>query len=231
MKKLKSILCISMMALSMLFAACNSCSKPTPEPEPVFAGYNFDNTVIGDYDYIASQEEMFMFRTAEVRFDSTLTKECENQINYVVTWFQCGHYVNMIFHTPDTNRMKEIMEFIDMISTDKSYKIDTNETDFRVHLRFNDAILECGEINARNPITFDSCMKIVEPYKDQLRTRVITLRKFIDPRLPENPLYIFGNGILTVDAVTGEVGTLKESNDTVMLSPSILESGIVLDIQ
>jgi hypothetical protein len=63
MKKLTSILCIGMLAFSMLFTACNSCSKPEPEPE--FTGYNFDEVIIADYDLIASQEEHFFFRTAE----------------------------------------------------------------------------------------------------------------------------------------------------------------------
>ena len=61
-----------------------------------------------------------------------------------------------------------------------------------MNLQFNDAVIECGELNARNPITFDSCMKIIEPYRSELHTGALTLRRFIDPRLPENPLYIFG---------------------------------------
>ena len=219
MKK-TTIFCSILLAFSMLFTACNGCSKPTPEPEPEFTGYNFDEVVINDYDYIASQHEHFEFREAEARFDSVLSVDCENRINYVGTTFQCWDKVNMIFHTPDTARLNGFIAFAESIETEKEWTIDTNDVDYRMHLQFNDAVIECGEMNARNPISFDSCMKIVEPYRDQLHTRALTLRRFIDPRMPENPQYIFGTGVVIVDVLTGEVGTLKDYNDT------ILESGV-----
>lgn len=226
MKKICNILAIFMMALCMVFASCNSCTKPTPEP--VFAGYNFDEVTIADYDYIASQEQDFVFRTVEARFDSVLTQECDNKINYINTWFQCGPMVNMIFHTPDTNRVNSIMEFYESISTEKSYKIDTTDVDFKIHLIFHDNIIECGEINARNPITFDSCMTIVAPIKDQLYTRVLTIRRFLDPRMPENPMYIFGQGNVMVDVITGEL-MADETNEEI---PTVkFESGLEMNIE
>lgn len=224
MKKLTSILCIGMLAFSMLFTACNSCSKPEPEPE--FTGYNFDEVVIADYDLIASQEEHFFFRTAEARFDSVLAFSDCNTINYVATTFQCGHTVHMIFHTTDTIRMKEIMEFVETIGTWKEYTVDTTDVDYRVYLKFNDAVLECGELNARNPITFDSCMSIAKPYREDLRTRAFTLRRFVDPRMPENPQYIFGAGLLMVDVINGEVKTCNEMNDTTIDMGIKFESGL-----
>lgn len=206
MKKFLNIFAILMMAFCIAFTACNRCSKPTPEPQPIFTGYNFDEIVTTDYDYIAGTHEKFYFREVESRFEDVLSQcKGKSKVNYIATWFQCGPNVNMIFHTPDTNMMNDIMEFIGSIKTEKSFTIDTNDVDFRVHLIFHDNILECGEIYARNPITFDSCMNLVKPCKDQLHTRALTLRKFLDPREPENPQYIFGSGVVMVDAITGEV--------------------------
>ena len=207
---MKKIFCLLMGVVMLALASCTSC-KHDPV-DPVFEGYNFDEVVVTDYDYIASQHEHFIFRSAEARFDSVLSTDYENRINYVGTAFQCGTIVNMIFHTADTNKLNQIIGFIDTIGTWKEYTIDTNDVDYRLHLQFKDAILECGELNARNPVTFDSCMKIIEPYRDRLHTRALTLRRFIDPRLPENGQYIFGPGILIVDVITGEVGTLKKED-------------------
>lgn len=214
MKKVTSFLCIGLMSLSVLFSACNSCSRPTPEPEPTFAGYNFDEVIIDDYDYIASQEQDFVFREADARFDSVLSMSSSNTINYVATTFQCGPLVHMFFHTADTNRMNEIVKFIESIGTWKEFAIDTTDVDYCVYLKFKDNVLECGELNARNPVTFDSCMTIAEPYREELHTRAFTLRRFVDPRLPENAQYIFGDGIMTVDAITGEVSSLHECEET-----------------
>jgi hypothetical protein len=109
------------------------------------------------------------------------------------------------------------------------YEIDTTDVDFCVYLRFSDAILECAEINARNPITFDSCMTIVEPYRDELHTRALTLRRFLDPREPENPQYIFGTGNVMVDVITGEVSSTKDNE---AIKPIVFESNkeLVLNI-
>lgn len=207
MKK-TTILCSFLLAFSMLFTACNSCSKPTPEPEPEFTGYNFDEVIINDYDYIASQYEHFEMYEADARFDSALSIECENKINYVKTTFQCEDTVNMILHTPDTATLNSFIAFAETISTWKTWTIDTNDTDYRMHLIFEDLVIECGDFEARNPITFDSCMKIVEPYREQLNTRALTLRRFISPGTPDNAQYVFGTGTIIVDVVTGEVGTL-----------------------
>ena len=108
------------------------------------------------------------------------------------------------------------IEFAESIESWKTWTIDTNDVDYKMHLQFNDAVIECGEMNARNPISFDSCMKIIGPYSDQIHTRALTLRRFINSRLPENTQYIFGTGVVIVDAITGEVGYLKECNDTIL---------------
>lgn len=219
-------------AFSIAMIGCQSCHRtdPEPQPEPVFVGYDFNEVIINDYDYIASQFEHFQFRSAEARFDSVLAFSNDNTISYVSTWFQCGEFVNTFFHTSDTNRMKSIMEFINSIGTEKYYEIDTTDVDFCVYLKFSDAILECAEINARNPITFDSCMTIVEPYRDELHTRALTLRRFLDPREPENTQYIFGTGNVMVDAITGEVSSTKDNE---AIKPIVFEQNadLHLDIE
>jgi hypothetical protein len=210
---MKKILFVFVAAFAMLFTACNSCSKPEPTPEPVFSGYNFDEVIASDYDYIASQFDHFFFRTAEARFDSVLAKSDCNTLNYVGTTFQCGHHVHQFFHTTDTIRLKKLVEYAEMISTWKEWSIDTTEVDYVMYLEFEDAVLECGELNARNPITFDSCMKIIEPVRNELYTKALTLRRFLDPREPENAQYIFGTGNVIVDVITGEISSVRNAEN------------------
>lgn len=205
MKKTKIILCAAMVMFAMLFSACKSCSKPTPEPKPVFAGYNLDEVITSDYNRIDESANVFVFREVDAYFDSVLSESNCNTINYIATKFQCGAFVNMIFHTPDTTMLNKIVDFANGIETEKEYTIDTNTLDYTMWLRFADVILECGPLAAHYPVTFDSCMSIMQPYRDQLHTRALTIRCLLEPGTPDNGLYIFGTGIYAVNAVTGEV--------------------------
>lgn len=178
------------MALCVFFTSCNSCSHPTPTPEPVVAGYNYDSTVVADYDYIASQYPGFRFYEVDVVFDTTLN-DMNAYIVAIQTVFQVNDTCILFRHNED-------------MTTDTLY--------------INDYWLECLPMNARNAVDFDSCMTIIEPYRAGLGTRHLTFRRVLAPPFPENGQYIFGPGWLVVDAATGEIvdWDATNTNDTIV---------------
>ncbi len=204
MKKIKSILCIFLMAIALMFTSCNSCTKPAPGPEPVVAGYNYDSTVCADYDYIASQYPVFYFYEADVVFDTTID-DMNAYVESIQTVFQIEDTCIIFRHNPD-------------------FTTDT--------LIVQDHWMECMPMDARNAVNFDSCMAIIAPYRLGLVTKYMTFRRVLAPPFPENGQYIFGPGFLVVDAKTGEIvdWDATNSNDTIksikdrMLEASRLET-------
>lgn len=185
MKKITSIFCILLFAFCMMFTACNSCSKPTPEP---VQGYNYDEVVVADYDYIASQYPDFKFYEVDVVFDTAVANP-NAYIKALQTVFQVNDTCIRIRHNED-------------------FTTDT--------LVVQDYWLECMPMNARNAVNFDSCMSIIEPYRDKLNNCRMTFRRILAPPFPENGQYIFGPGLLVVDAATGEIVDWDKTNDTVV---------------
>lgn len=185
MKKIRNILAIFMMALCMVFASCNSCTKTTPEPE--FAGYNFDEVTVSDYDYIASQYPDFKFYEVDVVFDTAVANP-DAYIKALQTVFQVNDTCIIIRHNEDM----------------------TADT-----IMVQDYWMECMPMNARNAVNFDSCMSIIEPYRDRLNNCRMTFRRVLAPPFPENGQYIFGPGLFVVDAATGEIVDWDITNDTV----------------
>ncbi len=131
-KNLSSIFCVLLMAFCMLFAACNGCSKPTPEP---VLGYNYDEVVVADYDYIASQYPGFNFYEVDVVFDTAVANP-NAYIKALQTVFQINDTCIVIRH---------------------NYYMTTDT------IMVQDYWLECMPRNARNALDFDSCMTIIEP--------------------------------------------------------------------
>lgn len=182
MKKTSKFFAIFLMALCMLFGACTGCSN-TPEPK----GYNYDEVVTADYDYIASQFPGFNFYEADVVFDTAVA--CPDAyIKAIRTVFQINDTCILICHNEDMTTDTQIV---------------------------NDYWLECMPMNARNAVNFDSCMKIIEPYRADLNNCRMTFRRVLAPPVPENGQYIFGPGLLVVDAATGEIVDWDKTNDTV----------------
>lgn len=172
---MKKILGIFLMAICMFFASCNSCHRP--DPTPVAQGYDYDAVVVEDYDYIASQYADFKFYEVDVVFDTAVANP-NAYIKAIQTVFQVNDTCIRIQHNED-------------------YTTDT--------LYDNDYWLECMPMNARNAVNFDSCMTIIAPYRDQLNNCRMTFRRVLAPPFPENGQYIFGPGLIVVDAATGEI--------------------------
>lgn len=151
--------------------------------DPVENGLNYDSVVIGDYDYIASQYNDFKYYETDVTFDSVLFVEGTPVINYIKNVFQYKDTCIQIMHWND------------------------GKTDTLVN---RDYWMECMPMNARNAVNYDSCMSLITDYRAKLRTRALTFRRVLAPPFPESGQYIFGPGILVVDAATGEITSWEE---------------------
>lgn len=188
MKKITSLFCILLFAFCMMFSACTGCSNTNPEPA---TGYNYDEIVTADYDYIASQYNDFKFYEVDVLFKEILSNDSvAPEIESIQTVFQCGDTCVRILHSHGEN--------------------DT--------IREAGFWLECMEMSAYNAVNFDSCMSIVEPYRSELKTRALTFRRVLAPPFPENGQYIFGTGILVVDSKDGHVESWKDEVPEASLS-------------
>lgn len=192
MKKITSILCIFLMAFCMLFSACTGCSNNTNQP----TGYNYDEVVKADYNYIAGQYADFRFYETDVLFVDILSNEGTPEIGSIQTVFQCGDTCIRIIHNDQ--------------GTDTIYEYG--------HW------MECMPMNAYNMVDYDSCMHIIEPYRSDLNTRALTFRRILAPPFPENGQYIFGRGILIVDAGDGHVESWTNETQESMLSTEIPET-------
>lgn len=180
MKKITSFLGIMLIALCLMFSACNCCNSNNNNPsvpEVVTTGYDYDETVIADYDYIASQYAWFDFYEADVVFDTAVAVP-DAHIVAIQTVFQINDTCILIRHNEDMTTDTVIV---------------------------NDYWMECMPLNARNAVDFDSCMVIIEPYRSVLNNNRMTFRRVLAPPFPENGQYIFGPGLLVVDAATGDI--------------------------
>ena len=191
MKKITSFLGIMLIALCLMFSACNGCnnSNNPSVPEVDTTGYNYDEVVIADYDYIASQYAWFNFYEADVVFDTAVAVP-DAHIVAIQTVFQINDTCILIRHNEDMTTDTVIV---------------------------NDYWMECMPMNAYNAVDFDSCMVIIEPYRSALNNRRMTFRRVLAPHFPENGQYIFGPGLLVVDAATGAIVDWNDT-DTVMLN-------------
>lgn len=191
MKKITSFLGIMLIALCLMFSACTCCnnSNNPSVPEVDTIGYNYDEVVIADYDYIASQYAWFNFYEADVVFDTAVAVP-DARIVAIQTVFQINDTCIMIQHNEDMTTDTVIV---------------------------NDYWMECMPMNARNAVDFDSCMVIIEPYRSVLNNRRMTFRRVLAPPFPENGQYIFGPGLLVVDAATGAIVDWNDT-DTAMIN-------------
>ena len=205
MKKITSFLGIMLIALCLMFSACSGCNSNnngnnTPEPEVVTTGYNYDEVVIADYDYIASQYPGFNFYEADVVFDTAVAIPTAHVVA-IQTVFQVNDTCIMIQHNEDMTTDTVIV---------------------------NDYWMECMPMNARNAVDFDSCMIIIEPYRAVLNNRRMTFRRVLAPPFPENGQYIFGPGLLVVDAATGEIVDWDDTNEKMVAAMNNMIGGVRL---
>ena len=165
------------------FTSCDVTKKQTQpqQNQVVNLAYDYDKVVAEDYDLIASQYKVFRFLEADAMFDKMLNEGGEVNVISIRTIFQVGDTCIMIEHPEGC---------VD------SLPIITKENDYWT---------ECGVISARNAITLDSCLMMIDQYRPMLPTRRLTFRRIVGPPFPKHGEYIFGNGFLFVDAATGEM--------------------------
>ena len=154
-----------------------SCDRCSKPTQDIFTGYNYDKVVQSDYDYISSQYDDFHFYEVDVLYKDILSSDCIPEIISIKTVFQCNDTCIMFIHS--------------------SGQDDTTYT--------QGWYLECMDMTAYNAVNYDSCMRIIEPFRSELNTRALTFRRILAPPFPKNGQYIFGTGILVVDGVTGEI--------------------------
>lgn len=193
MKKIISAICMLMLAVMLTFStvSCSSFSnnRDAAPTDTVELFYDYNQTLIEDFDWVASQYEAFRFLEADAVFDTIVSETEHPNVVSITTIFQVEDTCITIEHPED---MRDSLPIITKI---------------------NDIWMECMAINARTPVTLDSVLKIADPYKEMLNTRMLTLRRLVGPPFPEHAEYIFGNGILFIDAVTGDVRLEEESED------------------
>ena len=200
MKKFKNtgnLPAVLMLALCLLLSACNSCQtkggKQEPAPVETTTGYNYDSIVAADHDFVASQYQAFRFLEADAEFSGILSETENPTVDYIRTVFQYGDTCIIIEHPY------------------KEYDGEPVVTKNYGHW------LGCAELTARNAVSLDSCMKIIQPNIKDLDTRYLTFRRIVGPPFPEHGEYIFGHGLLFVDCATGDVrgdGTLSGKLDS-----------------
>lgn len=175
----------------LMMAFClffSSCNSCSKDVPAV--GYDFDKVVQSDYDYIASQYEDFKFYEVDVLYKDILSNEGTPEIVSIKTVFQVGDTCVQFMHNDGKDDTTYVQGYW----------------------------LECMDMNAYNAVNYDSCMRIVEPYRSELETRALTFRRVLAPPFPENGQYIFGTGILVVDSKDGHIERWDNKVPTATLS-------------
>lgn len=203
MKKITSFLGIMLIALCMMFSSCGWFNHDNNDTPVETIGYNYEEVVRADYDYIASQYDDFHFYEVDVLYKDVLSAENDPEIESIKTVFQCSDTCIMILHSHGEN--------------------DT--------IYVNDWYLECMDMTAYNAVTYDSCMNIIKPYRPHLNTKALTFRRVLAPPFPEHGQYIFGTGILVVDSNDGHVEHWDNSEETAeTVEPQVIEvDNVVLE--
>lgn len=173
---MKKFLSIIMMALCMCFVACNGHKKKAADGF-ISEGYNYEQVVKADYDFIAGKYSDFRFYEVDVLFKDVLCNEGTPEIISIRTVFQCNDTCIMFLHSHGEEDTTYVQGYW----------------------------LECMDMSAYNAVTYDSCMTIIEPYRHNMYTRALTFRRVLAPPFPEHGQYIFGKGVVVVDSYDGHV--------------------------
>lgn len=183
MKRILIIIAAATMA-AMLAVSCGR-NRGGGNTEPADTAdvcyYNYDSVANADWDWMAEHYKVFLFYEADVVLDTMLDAGTDAGAISVATVFQAGDTCVMFFHNP--GKCREEPEI-------------TKE---------NDNWSECMAMTPNNPISLDSCLRMIGPYRCNLPTRKVTVRRRVGPPFPKHGEYIFGNGYVFVDSHTGEI--------------------------
>lgn len=199
MKKIFSIMCLMIMALVSLVSCDQKCTNgkvPVPldsclnETETPVNGYNFEEVVKVDNDFVLNKYESSVFFEVDAVLDGYVDEETELNVQEIKT----------IFH--DYKKKPSVI----IVLREGAYgedpaisKLDTLLMDYLpiklpLELTLQQAIEKLKESDIKLP-----------------HSDIVVLKNPLRPEA-DSPLYIFGQnstGYVAVDAVTGEVGTYK----------------------
>ena len=187
------LLIVVAMVMAVSFSSCKSCSTEKPiipaDTTIVIADeLNVDSLMIADYDYIASQYKTFHFYEADIHFDKTIDNE-DATVDGLRT----------IFQVEDTCIAFE-------------HYVDCTDT-----LMVIGHWAGCSDLNSRVPVSFDSCMTIVNDIRGDLKTQFVTFRRILAPPFPKHGWWIFSNGKYAIDSYSGESVIMPELEDNLNL--------------
>ena len=182
---MKKILFAFVCALALFATACTSCHHDTPEP----AAFNFEQTLANDMDSVIAMFPEAVFYESEIEFAAPLSDTAAYKIHSLLNVFQCKDTCIRISYDENYNRTIELI---------------------------NDYWLEDMPACAYVSITLDSAIAIAKDNLGKMpNTRFVTLRRPLAPPFPECASYIFGRGLIFVDACDGTVNFYEENTEKV----------------
>ena len=189
MKKLLSIALIAFMAMTMLMSSCDGNKKST---EQVKVQPEVESYIESDMEYVVSNYgETFVWYETEVIYNNFLDEDCDGTYESIKSVYQ---YEKKIDSTAFDVKAITIWH--------RGDSMDVEVVD--------DWYAECYNLRGKDmPITFknayDAIMAVNLP---KPHTKCCVLRDQVGP-VAANPQYIYGVGLLFVDAVTGEVSEIN----------------------
>lgn len=194
MKKFfQMLLIVAAMLMTVSFSSCKSCSSekqiiPIDTTSVDADELNVQNILIADYDYIAGQYKTYHFYEADIHFDMTIDND-EAAVDAVRTIFQVG-------------------------DTCIAFEHYVGCTDTLMVLGHWGG---CSDLNPRMPVSFDSCMTLVNDIRGDLKTQFVTFRRILAPPFPKHGWWIFSNGKYAIDSYTGESVIMPELENNLNL--------------
>lgn len=169
-----------MKKLLFIFAALFAviACKPDPEPQPEVSTIN--EAIVQDYNYFRSINDSALFYEVEMEFTTTIDSIDSLSLISMTTVGQLGPEVYFVLRNSSlTDTVVETVQ---------------------------DIWLEDFDFDANVKVSVEEAIQIVKENCEVIpSTRFIILRKPVGPTPIENPLYIFGKMLATVDANTGEL--------------------------
>ena len=199
MKKILSIICIMLMALVSLVSCDQKCTNgkvPVPpdscltEAEYTGNGYNFEEVVNVDNDFVLNKYESAVFFEVDAVLDGYVDEETELNVQEIKT----------IFH--DYKKKPSVI----IVLREGAYG------EYPAISKLNTVLMDCLPIKLPLELTLQQAIgKLKESDIKLPHSDIVVLKNPLRPEA-DSPLYIFGQnstGYVAVDAVTGEVGTYK----------------------
>lgn len=187
MKKILSIMAIAFMA--MLMTSCDWFKK---SEKPVKEQQTVESYIESDMEYVAlNYGETFVWYETEVIYNNFLDEDCDGTYESIKSVYQYEKKVDSAAFDVKVITIWHRGDIMDVEVVDGWYA-------------------ECYNLRGKDmPITFKNAYNAIMAVNlPKPHTRCCVLRDQIGP-VAANPQYIYGVGLLFVDAVTGEVSEIN----------------------